>query len=117
MLHSLKYTNDGVPEGSAGVARGWMIRIRPQYKNDEGLLQHELCHVRQFWVRGPFFHSLRYLWSQAYRLRCEVEAYREQLRFPPASGRDEYRLLYTDFIVNNYGLDVSRQDVARMMEG
>jgi len=43
---------DELPEGVGGETRGPLIRIRPKYRErgDEGLHQHELTHVRQFWA-------------------------------------------------------------------
>lgn len=65
---------------SNGQANGPVVRIRPAYRDDEGLLQHELIHVRQWW-RTLGLHSLLYLCSKKYRLKAEVEAYREQIKW------------------------------------
>ena len=80
-MYLLVYT-DRLPQNSNGCANGPIIRIRPAYKGDEGLKQHEICHVHQWW-RTLGLHSLLYLVSKRYRLRAEVEAYREQLKYNP----------------------------------
>ena len=54
------------------------IIIKPKYKNDIGLLKHELKHEEQF--KNNMFHSLRYKFNRSYRLECELEAYKEQIK-------------------------------------
>ena len=80
-MYLLVYT-DRLPQNSNGCANGPIIRIRPAYEGDEGLLAHEKVHVSQWW-RTLGFHSLLYLVSKKYRLQAEVEAYREQLKYNP----------------------------------
>ena len=79
MIYTLTYTTD-LPPNSNGCANGPIIRIRPAYKGDEGLKQHEICHVHQWW-RTLGLHSLLYLVSKRYRLRAEVEAARRDVKF------------------------------------
>lgn len=111
--HLVIYTDDlGADFG--GTAKGFVIRIRPKYRGDQGLLRHELEHVRQWWVSSlvtaallcapvigfdlhPSWlfpavvwsalpHRLAYLLSRRYRLWAEVRAYRVQMRYPDATG-------------------------------
>jgi len=92
------YTNKFIPASSAACARGPVIFIRPEYRDDKGLEAHEQVHVRQWW-RTLGLHSLLYLVSKRYRLNAEVEAYREQLRYPPASADpDGYREKYAGWL-------------------
>ncbi len=95
------YTNHFIPVPHAACARGPFIFIRPEHKDDEGLRAHEQTHVDQFWSL-PIIHGLLYLLSKKYRLRCEVAAYREQLKFSPESAPAFARLLS-----RNYNLDVT----------
>jgi len=114
MLYSLKYTDD-MPENTGGYAKAWFVRIRPKYKDDKGIHNHELCHVAQFWKLG-IFHMVIYTWNKSYRLNCEVEAYREQLKHEPASlDPERYRDMYAGFIADDYGLDVSKGDVLKIL--
>lgn len=48
---ALLIVTDAMPAGVAGDARGPVVRIHPDMwtRGDEGLLQHELEHVRQFY--------------------------------------------------------------------
>lgn len=46
------YTDD-LPEDVGGCVAYWVVpivKIRPKYQADEGILQHELQHCRQFWA-------------------------------------------------------------------
>lgn len=54
------------------------IELRPKYKNDKGILNHELKHEEQF--RNNAFHVYKYAFSKTYRLECELEAYAEQIK-------------------------------------
>lgn len=100
------YTACFVQPGFAATTRGPLVFIRPEYRQDIGLLEHERVHVRQ-WLRTLGLHSLLYAVSKAYRLGSEVEAYREQARH----YQDDRRPLFAEFIAYNYGLDITA-DVA-----
>ena len=65
---------------------GCRIVIQPKYKEDNGILQHELTHVKQWYRGGLFISSWRYDESRKYRLQCEVEAYKNQMRYPDRNG-------------------------------
>ena len=77
----LIYT-DKLPYNSNGCANAFVVRIRNSRKDDLGLEFHEATHARQWW-RTLGLHSLLYLISKRYRLKAEVEAYREQLTYRP----------------------------------
>ena len=80
-LALILYT-DSLPEGVGGCANGPVVRIRPKYRDDEGILHHELTHVWQYWLTLSL-HPLLYLFVRRYRLWAEVQAYRVQARHPP----------------------------------
>ena len=102
--HTVIYT-DRLPEDVGGCANGPVVRIRPKYRDDLGLLRHEVEHVRQWWAAGLIAavllalvdptlapggmaaHSLLYLTVRPYRLWCEVKAYRVQMQHPDSRGR------------------------------
>ena len=114
MIYSIRNTDD-MPANVGGYARAWLIRIRPRYKDDKGIHNHELTHVSQFW-RTCGFHGLFYLLSKTYRLKCEVEAYKEQLKHAPASlDYERYRDMYAGFIADDYGLDVSKGEALKLL--
>ncbi len=97
------YTDWFVPKHAAGCARGPFIFIRPEYKDDAGLLAHEKYHVRQ-WRRNPL-HGLFYWFSKRYRLKSEVNAYRIQSRH----YADDRLPLFAKYIAANYGLSVNER--------
>jgi hypothetical protein len=82
---------------------GPIVLIRPSRRDDQGLLAHELVHVRQFWRTFGLF-GIAYWLSKTKRLAYEVEAYREQLKYSP--GREQ---LFARFLANNYDLDITEQ--------
>ena len=100
------YTNRPVPSGAAACARGPFIFIRPKYRGDVGLLEHERVHVKQCY-RTLGIHAFLYLLSKRYRLNAEVEAYRAQARY----YADDRRPLFARFICDKYGLSVSYAEV------
>lgn len=119
MLYSLKYT-DEMAESTGGYAKAWFIRIRPKYREDVGIHEHEKVHVWQWW-RTLGLHSLLYLCFKSYRLAAEVEAYREQLKHAPATNDPErYRQMYAGFIsdpdpVKGYGLKITKEEVLKRL--
>ena len=54
------------------------IFIRPEFKNDEALIAHEMVHYRSMAWLTPFWW-LRYALSKSFRWAQEVEAYRVQI--------------------------------------
>ena len=102
MLHRVIYTDRLIPARFEAYAVGPIVLIRPRRIYDRGLLEHERVHVRQFW-RTLGLCGLGRLLSRSYRLRCEVEAYREQMKW---SEKDRAPL-FARFLVENYGLFVT----------
>jgi hypothetical protein len=124
MIAYIHYT-DNLPEGVGGAANGPYVRIRPKYKKDKGLLQHELEHVKQWWIttilaalaiagvcyyqQAPYWYcllslvafDLLYSTFQRFKLQCEVWAYREQLKH----YEDDRTALFAKFISTKYGLE------------
>lgn len=115
ILPALVVYTDHVPEGSAGCANAMVVRIRPQYVNDEGLLQHELTHVKQAYRLLFLFHALLYLLDDCYRLHAEVEAYRKQLEYSADKVTDAAR--FAGFICNKYDLQADQTSVENMLKG
>lgn len=100
------YTNFGVSDGAAGTTRGPFIFIRPEYKDDVGLLAHEKLHVRQAFIGLFVIHAWLYILCDRYKLWCEVEAYKVQAKF---SSEDKLPL-FAYYIANNYGLDITQEE-------
>ena len=134
--YMLKYSDD-LPEGFGGTTQGPVIKIRPKYKGDMGLLEHEKTHVRQwyaltglglvltvllmliwpaFWPAGavgPFIHSLLYKNVQPYRQWCEVQAYREQLAMGGYTNSD----FAVTALIGKYGLSLDTQEANALLRG
>lgn len=87
MKYEREYTND-LPEGLGGQCKyplfpyfglgTCIIQIKPEYRSDVGLLNHELKHVAQY--NNDWFHAIKVKFSKAYRYKIELEAYAEQLK-------------------------------------
>lgn len=100
------YTDRFIKNGFAGCSRGPFIFIRPAYRADEGLIAHERVHRWQ-WFTTLSLHSFLYLLWPDYKLRSEVEAYREQARY----YADDRRPFFAKMICEKYGLNVTYTDV------
>jgi hypothetical protein len=107
MLHITIYSDFFIPARFAGITFGPFVFIKPSYKADEGLLQHELTHVKQFW-HNPLF-GLWYQFSKKDRLKYEAEAYKVQMKFCPVDRTE----LFASFLVKNYKLNIT-MDEARI---
>jgi hypothetical protein len=81
LLPAFVFFTDNIPEGFGGMANGPVVRIRKKYENtDEGILQHELTHVKQ-WYRTLGTLGLWYTFIESYRLKSEVECYKVQASY------------------------------------
>lgn len=98
------YTDWFVRDWAAGLAFGPIIFIRPRAKEDEGLLQHELVHARQFW-RTFGLHGILYLACKKYRYNAEVEAYCESIKYSPWAIER-----FAHFIATKYRLNVTKEE-------
>lgn len=150
--HSLKYTDDMPTATTGGYARAWMVRIRPRYRHDQGIHAHEIDgHVKRWWcfaaagclalvIVAAAAHALWgitwvyglvpgaaasyniYYATRWGRCREEINAYRIQLGFPPATNDpsrsiDEYRWNYAQLIASKYGLTITQNEAYRMLGG
>ena len=109
------YTDKFVPEGSGACVRVLLlpfILIRPKCEEDEGIYQHELTHVKQaFRCILPPIHALIYQFNEKYRLKCEVEAYKKQLKY----YEDDRTAKFAYAIANKYDLDVTMVEAVEML--
>lgn len=106
------WTDRFMPDWCGGKSFGVFCIIRPKYRKDEGLIQHELTHCRQF-CRTFGSHAIRYSLDEGYRLDAEVEAYRVQLSRYPTSRN---AVLFATFIANRYSVDISIFEALRRLE-
>jgi hypothetical protein len=129
-LPHLTIYSDRVPSKFAAFAAACFIVIRPKYKGDVGLFEHEYVHVKQWykmlvlWLAATAllvlvtytyygfdfapvafgavgFHGLFYLLSKSYRLEAEAEGYAEQVKHGGEPMLMAYRLS------SAYGLNIT----------
>lgn len=74
--------SDNLPEWKAGEAQMFFITIRPAYRDDKGILMHELAHVAVWWLTLGILDML----SRRFRLWNEARAYRIQMKYPDRHG-------------------------------
>lgn len=96
------YTDRLIPARYEAYTIGPIVLIRERQLGNRGLLEHELVHVRQFW-RTLGLCGIGRMLSRRYRLACEVEAYREQMRHNAQMRAPEF----ARYLVENYGLRVT----------
>lgn len=108
MWHRVIYTDRLIPSRYDAYTIGPIVLIREHQVGNRGLLEHERVHVRQFW-RTLGLVGLGRLISRRYRLACEVEAYREQLKWTGA----HYAPLYAWYLVDNYDLDITHEQAMK----
>jgi len=124
---------DAMADWKGGSARGPIAQVRPRYiaSGDKGLVNHELRHVRQWWVPmlicaliavalylagsvmwglplfvGLVAHPLMYTMLPRYRLWAEVDAYKEQIKAYGLNGPSDWIITA---IQTKYDLQYSRE--------
>lgn len=85
------------------------IQIREKYRNDKGILKHELTHARQYGNLLWLHLLLKY--SDKYTLFIELDAYREQIKQYNYNTKDQYSWVI-DALTNKdkYNLDIQRKE-------
>ena len=115
-MSNIVYTDD-LPEWIGGQCEypmfPWqecVIKIKPKYKKDLGLLMHEVEHEEQW--RERWFHSLRYKYDRSYRYQCELDAYTMQIL-----EYDYVNMYQADWIVTalyeKYDLKMSEETITK----
>lgn len=97
--HLTIYTDRFMPEWMGGRCLGLVILIRPKYRDDKALYEHEYAHVKQFY-RNPFMGML-YEFSEYARLQYEAEAYAVQVKH----GADIKHMSW--LLATRYDLDIT----------
>jgi len=112
-VFKIVYTND-LPENYAGTFNCLFVKIRPEYKDDKCLIEHEYTHAVQM-LRTLGLHCLLYSLSSRYKLKSELEAY--AIQYCCANERNETRLKrFAKFIATKYGLKIDTNDALRLLE-
>ena len=113
MTHKVFYTDRFIPKRFGGVLLAPLpiILIRPKYKGDEGLLQHELQHLEDMVKDWILLYCLRYTFSKKWRLHYELRGYWTQLEYSP-----QYIRLFARFIATKYRLDISEEKAYSLLQ-
>ena len=117
----MKYTviySDNLPEEFGGYCHTPIIPmfgtcrivIRPKYKADVGLLNHELVHVKQY--NRNFFHGVLYSLSKEYRYKAELEAYTAQIKSYSYETIGE-AMWIVNSLFNKYELGLSHEKIQK----
>lgn len=133
MRYPVIYTNSrlvGSSTSHVGAARFCFIFIRPSYRGDEGLYQHELTHVKQWWcitivsalLLGAMYmpaagvsigvYGMLYQWVPRFRLWAEAQAFKRQLKYYD----DDRSNKFAGFIARNYNLEVTHEQAQDLLK-
>lgn len=110
MLYKVFYTDRFIPAAYGGRSMGPVILIRPKYQDDKGILEHEKVHVRQFWRTLGLF-TVGYLFSKQYRLKIEVEAYKEQAKHYAVDKKPTF----ARYIATKYNIDITQEEALKLL--
>jgi hypothetical protein len=111
MKWPLTFYVDSLSKGVQGRANGPIIRILKSSKDDEGLYQHELTHVKQWLSTLGLLHGVLYRFYDKYRFWAEVQAYKKQA----ACYQDDRTTLFAGYISCNYKLNVGKEYAERKL--
>ena len=130
----IRYTDD-MPAWMGGYARWFYVAIRPKYREDKGIHAHELEHVKQWWLTTILaaviigaicyangfsyvytglalaVYQILYSLIPLFKLHCEVEAYRQQLKH----YTDDRTALFAKSIAEKYGLKITAERAERLL--
>lgn len=112
-MHLLIITNKLIPKRFAAYTMGFVILLRPEYKTDLGLIEHEKVHVRQFWNSLGTFGIL-YKLSKRMRLKYELEAYKKQLEY--AANREYTLDRLATHLSTLYNLNITKEQAISLLK-
>lgn len=133
---------DALGPNTGGEARGPVVRILKKYLQDEGILKHELEHVKQYWTGVmiglgvlallvlvgvlPQYYALAYGISIAaalpslayghikpYRLWAELKAYAVQVRYK--DDKEAAIVKFGTWIFSGYNLGISSEEAIALL--
>ena len=114
LLHIIIPLSTFIPKRFAAFVFGPIIFVRPAYRNNIPLIEHEKVHVHQFW-RTFGTHGLWCQFNKEYRLRSEVEGYAVQIKKREELGMSPRVELYAGFISTHYNLDVTVEEALELL--
>jgi len=100
-----------LPKTFGGMAYGPVILILQHLRDDEGLRQHELTHVKQ-WFCTLGLLPILYYFIPRFKLWCEVQAYRKQLQY----YADDRSWQFAGFIATKYGLKITQAEAHKLLK-
>lgn len=106
----VKYT-DEIRDGFSGTQSGCVIRIKPGCKDDKGLYEHELTHVKQWYRYLCMPYTLLYRFSRKFRLKMEVEAYKVQVSCGYKDWTEtDLIVCFAEYLSSKYNLDITKKE-------
>ena len=138
-LPHLTIYSDSLPPTLGGTAQAFVVKIRPKYKDDKGIHDHEYVHVKQWYrvlfvwllavglaivsewvpleyagvaIAGVGLHGLLYLLIPSYRLEAEAEAYAAQTK----PDRSDLDLMAYRLALPSYGLGITQEQAKTEIE-
>jgi hypothetical protein len=115
LIPILIFITNFMPKRFGGYTVGPFILIRPEYKNDEGLIQHELVHVKQF-IRSFGIVPLLSTFNKQRRLNSECECYAKQLQYVDKKNYSVVRARFVNFMYTKYQLGMSKNYIRRRLQ-
>ena len=97
----------------SGKSFGMFICIKPEFKDNIALLEHELVHCRQFY-RTLCIHSILYKLSSKYRLNSEIEAYKATIEYSGYTEEIQSKWIVNS-LLNDYDLDYTREYIEGLL--
>jgi len=111
----LIFISNWMPKKFSGYHVGCLVLIRPTHKEDEGLIQHELTHVKQN-IRTLGWSGIKQIWNKNHKLNRECEAYAVQLQHVPANQYKTIHTRFVNYMYTKYNLGMSKNFIRRRFE-
>jgi hypothetical protein len=106
------YWNACVLKQHQATARGPFIFIRPTSKDDLGLLEHELVHVK-FFYKFPIINPLLTMFSEKWRIKTEIAAYTKQLSF--CDDFEQGVKIFGKYLSTRYGFHLTQSQAENLL--
>jgi len=87
----------------------FVIVASPLWEN-EGIIQHELTHVKQFY-RTFGLHIFLTIFSKSYQKKIEIEAYKKQMKYSP----EHLYCCYVPNLMNYYKFKMTKEEAIKAL--
>jgi len=113
--YTVEFNDEKVKPGFGGFCEYKLfhseITLKEKYREDKGILHHEIIHAKQFSRLWLLHNFLTGVWGR-YRLWIELEAYREQVKAYNYTSKKQYEWIIVS-LYKKYNIGMTKKEIRK----